>query len=185
MKLSHLQHRRPAKAQASLRICAVSPEPSLFAHIKYRSRQRVRPKIRHLAYWMAAHVRLKNEFKEDEKYHNFMRWLNYPFLQLIMLLTSTSKTTQPYIVHMDISSHTSRMKQDITSNHTNCRNLRQIQHFQRQSNVFIYARSHASCEMENDITNVYKRPGIHAGLNQEVSRKIWLAYISPGNLIWH
>ena len=30
-------------------------------------------------------------------------------LRLKMLLTSTSKTTQPYIVHMDISSHTSRM----------------------------------------------------------------------------
>ena len=30
-------------------ICAVSPEPSLFAHMKYGSRRRVRPKIRHLA----------------------------------------------------------------------------------------------------------------------------------------
>ena len=28
---------------------SVSPEPSLFAHIKYGSRQRVRPKIRHVA----------------------------------------------------------------------------------------------------------------------------------------
>ena len=26
-------------------------------------------------YWMAAHARLKNEFKEDEKCHNLMRWL--------------------------------------------------------------------------------------------------------------
>ena len=26
---------------------------------------------------MAAHVRLKNEFTEDEKYHNPMRWLIY------------------------------------------------------------------------------------------------------------
>ena len=33
--------RRPAKAQASLHIHAVSPEPSLFAHMKYGSRQRV------------------------------------------------------------------------------------------------------------------------------------------------
>ena len=32
------------------------------------SRRRVRPKIRHLAHWMAAHSRLKNEFTEDEKY---------------------------------------------------------------------------------------------------------------------
>ena len=29
-----------------------------------------------LAPWMAAHARLKNEFTEDEKYHNLMRWLN-------------------------------------------------------------------------------------------------------------
>ena len=32
MRLWYLSHRRPAKAQASLRIRAVSPEPSLFAH---------------------------------------------------------------------------------------------------------------------------------------------------------
>ena len=49
MRLWYLSHRRPAKAQASLRIRAVSPEPSLFAHIKYGSRRRVRPKYRHLA----------------------------------------------------------------------------------------------------------------------------------------
>ena len=70
-----------------------SPEPSLFAHMKYGSRRRVRPKIRHLAPLdqdsllvkrrndnhspgrMAAHARLKNEFTEDEKYHNLMSWL--------------------------------------------------------------------------------------------------------------
>ena len=62
MRLWYLSHRRPAKAQASLRICAVSPEPSLFtcistvspeplqfAHMKYGSRRIVRPKITHLA----------------------------------------------------------------------------------------------------------------------------------------
>ena len=49
MRLWYLSHRRPAKAQASLRIRAVSPEPSLFAHMKYGSRRRVRPKFRHLA----------------------------------------------------------------------------------------------------------------------------------------
>ena len=69
--------RRPAKAQASLRIRAVSPEPSLFAHNKYGSRRRVRLKIRHLAPCMAAHVRLKNEFTEGEKYHNLMRCMVY------------------------------------------------------------------------------------------------------------
>ena len=49
MRLWYLLHRQPAKAQASLRIRAVSPEPSLFADMKYRSRRRVEPKIRHLA----------------------------------------------------------------------------------------------------------------------------------------
>ena len=33
MRLWYLSHRRPAKAHASLRICAVPPEPLLFAHI--------------------------------------------------------------------------------------------------------------------------------------------------------
>ena len=57
MRLWYLSHRRPAKAQASLRIRAVSPEPSLFAHMKY-----------------GGHARLKNELTEDEKYHNLMRY---------------------------------------------------------------------------------------------------------------
>ena len=42
-------YRRSAKVQASLCIRAVSPEPSLFAHIKYGRRRRVRPRIGHLA----------------------------------------------------------------------------------------------------------------------------------------
>ena len=49
MRLWYLSPRRPAKAQASLRIHAVLPEPSLFAHVKYGSRRRVQPKNRHLA----------------------------------------------------------------------------------------------------------------------------------------
>ena len=48
MRLWYLSYRRPAKAQASLCIRAVSPEPSLFAHLKYGSRRRVRPNIRDL-----------------------------------------------------------------------------------------------------------------------------------------
>ena len=35
MRFWYLSHMRPAKAQANLRIRAVSPEPSLFAHMKY------------------------------------------------------------------------------------------------------------------------------------------------------
>ena len=49
MRLWYSSHRRTAKALARLRIRAVSPEPSLFVHMKHRSRRRVRPKIRHLA----------------------------------------------------------------------------------------------------------------------------------------
>ena len=73
MRLWFLSHKRPTKAQASLRIRVISPEPSLFTHMKYGSRRRVRPKIRH---WMAVHVRSKNEFTEDEQCHNLMSWLN-------------------------------------------------------------------------------------------------------------
>ena len=49
MRLWYLSHRQPVKAKVSLRLCSVSPEPSLSAHIKYGSRQRVWPKFRHLA----------------------------------------------------------------------------------------------------------------------------------------
>ena len=49
LRLWYLSHRRPAKAQASLRIRAVWSEPSLFAHMKYGSRRRIWPKIRLLA----------------------------------------------------------------------------------------------------------------------------------------
>ena len=48
MRLCYLSHTQPAKAQASLRILTVSPEPSLFAHMKYGNRRSVRSKIRHL-----------------------------------------------------------------------------------------------------------------------------------------
>ena len=46
MRLWYLSHRRPAKAQASLRICVLSPESSLFAHMKYGSRRRAQSKIK-------------------------------------------------------------------------------------------------------------------------------------------
>ena len=35
----------------------------------------VRPKSDIQPHGMAAHARLKNEFTEDEKYHNLMAWL--------------------------------------------------------------------------------------------------------------
>ena len=39
MRLWYLSHRRSAQAQARLRTRSVSPEPSLFAHIKFGSRR--------------------------------------------------------------------------------------------------------------------------------------------------
>ena len=56
MRLWYISHMRPAKAQASLRIHAGSPKPSLFAHMKYEIRRRVRPKIRHLISWHGLFV---------------------------------------------------------------------------------------------------------------------------------
>ena len=57
-----LSHRQPAKAQASLYIRAAKgsdQKSDIYRH------------------WMAEHVCLKNEFTEDEKYHNLMRWLKW------------------------------------------------------------------------------------------------------------
>ena len=45
----YLSHRRVARAQASLRTCADSPEPSLLAYRKYGYRWRLRPIFRHLS----------------------------------------------------------------------------------------------------------------------------------------
>ena len=72
MRLWYLSHRRPAKVQASLRIRAVSSEPSLFARMKYGSRRKVRRKVRHLAPMDGCACAFENELTEDEKYHNLM-----------------------------------------------------------------------------------------------------------------
>ena len=55
------------------RACASSF--SLFADMKYGSRWRVLPKIRHLALLDGCACGLRNEFMENEKYHNLMSWL--------------------------------------------------------------------------------------------------------------
>ena len=79
MRLWYLSHRRPAKAQASLLICAVSPEPSsavspqpsLFAHImEVEEGSDKKNQTSSPSGW------LRNEFTADEKYHNLMTWLN-------------------------------------------------------------------------------------------------------------
>ena len=48
-RIWYLSHMRAAKVQASLRICAVSPEPSLLAHTSSESKGTFRQKARSLA----------------------------------------------------------------------------------------------------------------------------------------
>ena len=80
MRLWYLSHRRPAKAQASLRIRAVSPEPSMFAHMNYGRRRRVRSNIRHLAPtgWLRMRVwrmRVRRTKRVIISWHgSFHRW---------------------------------------------------------------------------------------------------------------
>ena len=49
LSFGYFWYRRPVKARTRLRICAVSSEPSLLAHTKYRSRWRLRSKSRTVA----------------------------------------------------------------------------------------------------------------------------------------
>ena len=54
-----LSHRRIAKGQGSLRIRAVSPEPSLFAHTMYESRgSKASDRAGDLPHWVGAHARM-------------------------------------------------------------------------------------------------------------------------------
>ena len=68
-------YRRPAKAQASLRIRTTSPDLSLFAHKKSGSGRRARPNIRHLAPLDGCACAF--EERVYEKYHNLMAWLKF------------------------------------------------------------------------------------------------------------
>ena len=47
-------------------------------------------------HWMTAHVHLKNEFMEDEKYHNSMTWLNC-FLSTILYVVILTVTVCHFI----------------------------------------------------------------------------------------
>ena len=94
MRLWYLSHRRPEKAQASLRIRAVSPEPSVFVHIKYGCRQSVRPNTRHLAPLDGCTCAFeKKEFTEDEKYHNLV------MAQIHLIFTTINSIT---CVHLNL-----------------------------------------------------------------------------------
>ena len=67
MTLWYLTHGRPAKAQVSLHIRAVSPDPSLFTQMKYGSRWRVWQKITHLVPLDGCACALKGWVYERQK----------------------------------------------------------------------------------------------------------------------
>ena len=69
MRLWYLSQRQRAKAQVSLRIRSVSPEPSLFEHMKKGPTKNQTS---------SPTARLKNEFTEDGTCHNLTSWLNFP-----------------------------------------------------------------------------------------------------------
>ena len=60
-----LSHRRQAKAQASLRIRAVSPCSSLFAHLSMEVDDGSNQTSDTYPHWMAAHALLTNKLTED------------------------------------------------------------------------------------------------------------------------
>ena len=66
-RICYLSPMWAAKVQASLRICAVSPEPSLLAHTSSESRGIFRQKSDPWSLWMAGHAQLKFVMTECSK----------------------------------------------------------------------------------------------------------------------
>ena len=96
MGLWYLSHSRPAKAQASLRIRAVSPESSLFAHIKYANKERVRQKIRHLAQLDGCACAFEEWVYGGRKVHNLMRWLSF----LVQMLWNNKRILRKHTIKL-------------------------------------------------------------------------------------
>ena len=71
----YLTHQRPAKAQASLRIRTVSPEPSLFAHTIYGSRGSFRQPTTSLA--LLSSCAFEFIGTQSAKVPFLMRWLKW------------------------------------------------------------------------------------------------------------
>ena len=63
MRLWHLSHRRPAKAQVSLSIRVVCQSLRCSHTWSMEVDEGSDQNIRHLAHWMAVHARLNNEFR--------------------------------------------------------------------------------------------------------------------------
>ena len=72
--------RRTAKAQVRLRIRAVSPEPSLFAHISMEVDEGSDQKSDMWSHLMATHARLKIENTEGDKCYNLKSRLKFNIL---------------------------------------------------------------------------------------------------------
>ena len=84
MRLWYLSHGRPTKAQAhrqSLRCSHTWPMEADEGSDKFQTSS------------PTVHARLKNEFSEDEKYHNLMRWLISLFFVKIHKLCNKESTT--------------------------------------------------------------------------------------------
>ena len=85
MRFWYLSHRRPASAQSLKSL-----------HCSHTWSNGSDQKSDIYPHWRAAHARLKNEFTEDEKYHNRTRWLNdhvFFLFQFFFLYPETSYST--------------------------------------------------------------------------------------------
>ena len=82
MRLWNLSHRRPAKAQATSEGAGEPAHPRSFTRAfavrthEVCQQPKGLTKIRHLTPLDGCACRFKNEFTEDENYHNLMRWLS-------------------------------------------------------------------------------------------------------------
>ena len=81
-RIWYLSPMRAAKVQASLRIRAVSPEPSLLAHTSSESRDR---KPDPCSLWMAGHAQLKFVMTECSKTQIRLTGLNLSYLQTLRI----------------------------------------------------------------------------------------------------
>ena len=95
-RIWYLSPMRAAKVQASLRIRAVSPEPSLLAHTSSESRGTFRQKARSLASlngWACAVTTCHDGMLEDTNSldgAHLLKWLLYLVYLILQVITNTS-----------------------------------------------------------------------------------------------
>ena len=92
-----IQTHKPYSIAYHIGICAVSPKPSLFAHMTYGSRRRADQKQTSSPMgWLRMRV-WRVEFTEDEKYHNLMSWLTWAFIAVAPLENYVRKSSSAFI----------------------------------------------------------------------------------------